>query len=84
MVGLVRDIFYCLYRLLHMAFRIHNRSIHSLPTNLNAATGPRVLVSTHFFLGLVYFCAIVKTLYGYGRVSEMARVTEAARGRGVP
>ncbi|KAI6156012.1 hypothetical protein BKA82DRAFT_4011384 [Pisolithus tinctorius] len=40
--------------------------------------------STHFLLGLVYFCAIVKTLYGYGRVNEMARVTETARRRGVP
>ncbi|KAI5996536.1 hypothetical protein F5J12DRAFT_852910 [Pisolithus orientalis] len=49
------------------------------PLSPNAAIGPRVLISAFFFLGLVYFCAIVKTLQGYGRVSGTTRDTEMAR-----
>lgn len=44
----------------------------------STAIGPRVLVSALFFLGLVYFGAIMKRLQGYGQVNEATEGTEAA------
>ncbi|KAI6156011.1 hypothetical protein BKA82DRAFT_439144 [Pisolithus tinctorius] len=51
-----------------------------LPTQPQTqASGPRVLISAIFFLGLVYFGAIAKALQGYRRVSGTTRDTETAR-----
>ncbi|KAI5984126.1 hypothetical protein F5J12DRAFT_92363 [Pisolithus orientalis] len=82
MVGLVHDIFTASI----LAFVWHSGStadpVTPSPLSPNAAIGPRVLISAFFFLGFVYFGAIVKTLQGYGRVSGTTRDTETARETG--
>ncbi|KIO06709.1 hypothetical protein M404DRAFT_439144 [Pisolithus tinctorius Marx 270] len=78
-VGLVHDIF--IASILAFVWQSGSTSDpitppHSAP---NAASGPRVLISAIFFLGLVYFGAIAKALQGYRRVSGTTRDTETAR-----
>ncbi|KAI6106154.1 hypothetical protein EDD16DRAFT_1630874 [Pisolithus croceorrhizus] len=80
-VWLAWSMIFFIASILAFVWRSGSTTDPTIPSSLSpsAAIGPRVLVSAFFFLGIIYFAAIVKTLQGYGRVNGGTEETETAR-----
>ncbi|KAL4075486.1 hypothetical protein J3A83DRAFT_4068433, partial [Scleroderma citrinum] len=81
-VWLAWSMIFFIIAILTFVWRSGSTTDPALPSPLSpsAELGPRIVVSAFFFLGLVYFVAIVKTLRSYGR----QRTRPGHRGQGPP